>query len=167
MALPTCECIASFTQAAKLDAIYCTLLAISEGGGDITLPLVPSQGGTGVANADAETITLNGGFALALTLTGATGLTLPTTGTLATTAQLPDQALNQASSPTFSALTVSGAIDNTGGGITTANLIFTTVGGGADTPVADGTYTVGIGGTQNGTITTINGVITVIQEAQP
>lgn len=34
------------------------------------------------------------------------------------------------------------------------------------TPVADGTYTVGIGGTQNGTITVSNGIITSIQEAQ-
>lgn len=31
--------------------------------------------------------------------------------------------------------------------------------------VADGTYTIGIGGTQNGTITIANGVITAIQEA--
>jgi len=35
------------------------------------------------------------------------------------------------------------------------------------TPVSDGTYTVGIGGSQNGTITTRNGVITAVQEAQP
>lgn len=33
------------------------------------------------------------------------------------------------------------------------------------TPVADGTYTVGIGGTQNGTITITNGIITAIQQA--
>ena len=32
-------------------------------------------------------------------------------------------------------------------------------------PVADGTYTVGIGSTQNGTITTKGGIITAIQEA--
>lgn len=32
-------------------------------------------------------------------------------------------------------------------------------------PVADGTYTMGIGGTQNGTITIVNGVITAVQEA--
>ena len=31
--------------------------------------------------------------------------------------------------------------------------------------VADGTYTVGIGGTTNGTITVVNGIITAIQEA--
>lgn len=33
--------------------------------------------------------------------------------------------------------------------------------------VTDGTYTVGIGGTQNGTITVNNGLITAVQEAQP
>jgi hypothetical protein len=33
------------------------------------------------------------------------------------------------------------------------------------TRVADGTYTVGIGGTTNGTITVSNGIITAIQEA--
>jgi len=32
-------------------------------------------------------------------------------------------------------------------------------------PVADGTYTVGLGLTQNGTITTVSGVITAVQEA--
>ncbi len=72
-------------QADKLSAIYCALLSIAEGGGSITFPLSPAQGGTGVANAAGETITINGGFALAMTLTGATGLTLPTTGTLAVT----------------------------------------------------------------------------------
>jgi len=35
----------------------------------------------------------------------------------------------------------------------------------AGTPVANGTYTVGIGGTTNGTITIVGGVITAIQEA--
>ena len=34
-------------------------------------------------------------------------------------------------------------------------------------PVANGTYTVGLGVTQDGTITITNGIITAIQEAQP
>jgi microcystin-dependent protein len=33
MPLPTCQCFTSFTQKAKLDAIYCALLEISEAGG--------------------------------------------------------------------------------------------------------------------------------------
>jgi len=42
------------------------------------------QGGTGVANNAAMTVTGSGNFAYTRTLTGATNVTLPTTGTLAT-----------------------------------------------------------------------------------
>ena len=45
-----------------------------------------AKGGTGVANNVANTITFTGAFGLGLTLTGATSVTLPTTGTLATLA---------------------------------------------------------------------------------
>ncbi len=48
----------------------------------LTTPLGAAYGGTGVANAAGETITLTGGFALNLTLTEATGVTLPASGTL-------------------------------------------------------------------------------------
>ena len=48
----------------------------------LTTPLAANLGGTGVANAAGETITIGGGFALTLTLTAATGVTLPTSGTL-------------------------------------------------------------------------------------
>jgi len=44
------------------------------------------QGGTGVANNVAATVTSSGNFAYTRTLTGATNVTLPTTGTLATLA---------------------------------------------------------------------------------
>jgi hypothetical protein len=44
------------------------------------------QGGTGVANNVAATVTSSGNFAFTRTLTGATNVTLPTTGTLATLA---------------------------------------------------------------------------------
>lgn len=88
--LPSCQCNAGQPTQQQLANIYCALLdVIANSGGGFTPPLLPSLGGTGVANLDAETITLNGGFPLALTFTGATGVTLPTTGTLATTAQLP------------------------------------------------------------------------------
>jgi hypothetical protein len=51
------------------------------------LPLItPSKGGTGVANNDAATLTRSGNHALTLTTTAATGVTLPTAGTLATLA---------------------------------------------------------------------------------
>lgn len=44
----------------------------------------PSQGGTGVANNAASTITISGSFGTTFTLTATTALTLPTSGTLAT-----------------------------------------------------------------------------------
>ena len=52
----------------------------------LTTPLGAAYGGTGIANAAGETITIGGGFALTLTLTAATGVTLPTTGTLVNSA---------------------------------------------------------------------------------
>ena len=48
----------------------------------LTTPLGAAYGGTGIANAAGETITIGGGFALTLTLTAATGVTLPISGTL-------------------------------------------------------------------------------------
>ena len=46
----------------------------------------PVYGGTGIANNVASTITITGAYSLGLTLSAATALTLPTTGTLATLA---------------------------------------------------------------------------------
>ncbi len=43
-----------------------------------------AYGGTGVANNAASTLTISGNFATTFTITNVTGLTLPTTGTLAT-----------------------------------------------------------------------------------
>jgi hypothetical protein len=48
--------------------------------------LSPANGGTGVANNAASTLTISGNFATTLTVSGTTGVTLPTTGTLATLA---------------------------------------------------------------------------------
>ena len=48
--------------------------------------LAPANGGTGVANNAAMTVTGSGNFAYTRTLTGATNVTFPTTGTLATLA---------------------------------------------------------------------------------
>jgi hypothetical protein len=46
----------------------------------------PANGGTGIANNAASTLTISGAFATTLTVSGTTGVTLPTTGTLATLA---------------------------------------------------------------------------------
>ena len=52
----------------------------------LTNPVSPTLGGTGVANNAASTTTINGAYSLAWTLSAATALTLPTSGTLATLA---------------------------------------------------------------------------------
>lgn len=44
-----------------------------------------SQGGTGVVNNDSSTLTISGAFGTTFTVSATTSLTLPTTGTLATT----------------------------------------------------------------------------------
>lgn len=48
--------------------------------------ILPENGGTGIANDNTETLTLSGGYPIALTTTASTGVTLPTTGTLYGTA---------------------------------------------------------------------------------
>lgn len=50
-----------------------------------TAIIPPSLGGTGVANNGANTVTFSGSYALTLTLTNTTSLTLPTSGTLVNT----------------------------------------------------------------------------------
>jgi hypothetical protein len=55
----------------------------------LTTALATTMGGTGVKNNAASTITITGAYGLTLTLTDTTALTAPTSGTLATTAQIP------------------------------------------------------------------------------
>lgn len=97
MPLPNCECNAGLPVQQQLANIYCALYTLAQGGEGVTYPLSPTLGGTGVANAAGETITLNGGFPLQLTLTGATNVTLPTSGTI----QIFNQSLNTGDEPTF------------------------------------------------------------------
>jgi hypothetical protein len=52
----------------------------------VTGTLPAANGGTGVANNAASTLTISGAFATTLTVSGTTGVTLPTSGTLATLA---------------------------------------------------------------------------------
>lgn len=85
MPLPTCQCNGGLPIQQQLANIYCALFTFTAGQA-LSFPLSPTLGGTGVANAAGETITINGGFGLQLTLTGATNVTLPTSGTLLSTA---------------------------------------------------------------------------------
>jgi hypothetical protein len=72
--------------------------------------LTAAQGGTGVKNSStitlggaistANSFTTSGNFALTLTQTGATNVTLPTSGTLATTAQVPSTPISIANGGT-------------------------------------------------------------------
>ena len=50
----------------------------------LTVPITAANGGTGVANNAANTITFSGNYGLTLTLTNTTSVTLPTSGTLTT-----------------------------------------------------------------------------------
>lgn len=54
--------------------------------------LLPSAGGTGIANNDNSTTTRVGSFPLTITLSASTSLTFPTTGTLATVESLNEDA---------------------------------------------------------------------------
>lgn len=56
------------------------------GSADLTAAIGAAFGGTGVANNAASTITISGNYATTFTVTGATGVTLPTSGTLTTLA---------------------------------------------------------------------------------
>jgi len=70
----------------KSDGSNASWDAIDISTADITGVLPAANGGTGVANNNAATVTSSGNFAYTRTLTGATNVTFPTTGTLATLA---------------------------------------------------------------------------------
>lgn len=65
-----------------------TPIVFTQFGAGVVFPITASQGGTGIANNVASTLTISGNFGTTFTITGTTSVTLPTSGTLATTAQL-------------------------------------------------------------------------------
>ena len=68
---------------------------------DATTAVTPAQGGTGVANNAAMTVTGSGNFAYTRTLTGTTNVTFPTTGTLSTLAGTETLTNKTLTSPTL------------------------------------------------------------------
>lgn len=74
-----------------------------------TEPLIPQDGGTGVSNTGTITLggnlTTSGAFASTFTMTNTTGVTFPTSGTLATTSQLPANPVTLATGGTNANLT--------------------------------------------------------------
>ena len=71
-----------------------TVVELAPSSGGLVLP---SAGGTGIANNNASTLAITGAFATTVTVTGITGVTLPTAGTLATlagTEELDNKTLN-------------------------------------------------------------------------
>jgi len=141
-------------------------------------PVQPFDGGTGVANAAASTITLggalttSGAFASTFTMTNTTGVTFPTSGTLATTAQLPTLPLTGANGGTGVANT--GSTITLGGNLTTSGAfasIFTMTAGTTVTFPTTGTLattaqlistpvSIANGGTFATSFTQSNGIVT-------
>jgi hypothetical protein len=122
--------------------------------GAVTLAgiLNPVNGGTGVANNNASTITISGSFPLTLTLSASTSVTLPTSGTLLSTANIAANAVTTISfgttgltpaTATDGAVTVAGTLVVGNGG--TGQTSFTTDG------VLYGNNTGGLGVTAAGT----------------
>ena len=78
-------------------------------------PVTPATGGTGVANGSNNTITFTGNYTLGLTLSANTAITLPTSGTLlsSATAVTPSQGGTGISNNNSSTLTISGSFAST------------------------------------------------------
>jgi len=70
----------------------------------------PANGGTGVSNNAASTLTISGAFTTALTITGTTAVTLPTTGTLATLAGTETLTNKTLTTPIISSISNTGTL---------------------------------------------------------
>ena len=83
-----------------------TWIQATNSGGSLATPITADNGGTGVANNAAATLTRSGNHALTITTSGTTGVTLPTAGTVCASG-------NQCTATSFSPSTTSGIIGTT------------------------------------------------------
>lgn len=88
--------------------------------------LSPADGGTGVGNNAASTLTISGAFGATFTFTNTTSVTFPTSGTLATTSQLPSLPLSPASGGTGIANNAASTLAISGNFATTLTVTNTT-----------------------------------------
>ena len=108
--------------------------------------VTPANGGTGVSNNNAATLTRSGNHALTITTTGATNITLPTSGTLATTA---DIGASGVTGPAVSAIDRVAVWNNTTGSLLKNSLISIT-----DSNISAGSFNTITGSFSGSTITT-------------
>lgn len=119
---------------------------------NVTGIVSPVNGGTGIANNSASTLTITGSFATSLTVSGATNLTLPTSGTVTALGNVATgtDSVVLATSPTISAptltgttaaaaITASGVINSTSGVQINAHPVFSQIN--TQSFTATGTYT--------------------------
>lgn len=76
----------TLNQSTTGNAATATTATTATTAGNVTGVVAPANGGTGVANNAASTLTISGAFATTITVTAATGITLPTSGTIYGTA---------------------------------------------------------------------------------
>lgn len=108
-----------------------TAINFTQFGAGVVYPITPQLGGTGVANNAASTLTISGNFGTTFTVTGATALTLPTSGILVTTTTINNGTLPMSGTTvaatqlvvTDSALVLRGATSTTTGIAITANTV--------------------------------------------
>lgn len=82
----------------------------------------PTEGGTGIANNAASTITVTGAYATTFTLSGITSVTLPTSGTLATLAGSETLSNKTLTLPVIATISNSGTVTLPTGTVTLATL---------------------------------------------